>query len=244
MNREEYEIRYDAKGIEVTIRPIQEDELEILRRLFKKIIEKDIYSLDTLVENHTKYPSLFIGAFAEDEMVGFVFGWPEGTLVAHGLAVLERLRRRGIGMALLRSFENAALKAGFKRYALGARWEAIPFYLSFGLDCFANVQITPEKFPWDTVSSLRSDYEISGASVFGSAMLSQLISRLNRELGVEAQFIKGDVDSISIRIRPKEISKEALRVLKRDFNSYSTQYSFYRSMRTRTCARDRTSPSI
>jgi len=222
--------RLSVDGRKVTISPIHEDGIATVAQLIVEIFDREVFSLGILLENHAKYRELFMGAYDGGEMVGFVFGWPQGALVVQGLAVVEAFRRKGIGTALLKSFEDAAQKAGFERYVLGAQWEAIPFYFSYGLDSFANIQITPDEFPWGAVSSLRSDYEIRGANVFGEAVPSQLMQRLNEEFGVEARYVKGDVESISIQIKPEEISQEALDAMKRDFNAYDSQYGFYKTL--------------
>jgi len=214
----------------VTITPIHEDELATVSQLLVEIFDREVFSVDTLHENFTNYRDLFMGAYQGGELIGFVFGWPQGALVVQGLAVVESLRRKGIGTALLKSFEDEAQRVGFERYVLGAQWGAIPFYLSYGLDSFANIQVTPDEFPWGEVSSLRSDYEVRGASVFGEAVPSQLMQRLNEAFGVDARHIKGDMESISIQIKPDELSREALEAMKRDFNAYDTQYGFYKTL--------------
>ena len=222
--------RLDLDGRDVTFRLIREDELATVAQLIVEIFDREVFSLDTLREKYVEYQELFVGAYDESELVGVVFGWPQGALVVQGLAVVEALRRKGIGTALLESFEEAAQRAGVERYVLGAQWEAIPFYLSYGLDSFANIQVTPHEFPWSKVSSLRSDYEIRGASVFGEKLPSRLMQRLDEAFGVESKYIRGDVESVSVQIKPEEISMEALEAMKRDFNAYDTQYGFYRTL--------------
>ena len=54
--------------------------------------------------------------------MGFTSPWPEVTLRI--LAVVADRRRRGIGRALLRGFEAAALRLGATRVSLGADAEA------------------------------------------------------------------------------------------------------------------------
>jgi len=213
-------------GTEVILRIIQEDELENLRQLYMQIFKEDI-NLNTLMEKHQRYPSLFIGCFHRDEIIGIVFGWPDPEiLVVKAIAVLESYRRKGIGTALLRSFENAAMGEGFDNFVLGAAWEAVPFYIHYGLKCFANVQIKPDEIPWNKLQRLRSKYDVIAAVVFGTSTMFELIPKLCQELNVKVGLVNTSFNSISIQIRPEKISKEVLEEMKRDFNAYSTQFAF------------------
>ena len=83
-----------------------------MNQLVFDIFARDPFSQDTLHKNHAKHRTLFIRAYDRGEMGGFVFGWPQGSLVVHGLAVKASLRRNGVGTALLKTFEAAALRAG------------------------------------------------------------------------------------------------------------------------------------
>jgi N-acetylglutamate synthase-like GNAT family acetyltransferase len=216
----------------LVIRNLREDELKHVRQLLSQIFrENSLPSEDTILEKYQKYPSFFIGCFHEKELIGTVFGWPEpDILVVKALAVVKSHRRKRIGTKLLKSFEKAAMKEGFESIVLGARWEAVPFYLHYGLDCFANVQVTPEKFPWNDIPRLRSKYNIISAAIFGPSS-SSLISQLNQALKVKVNLVKSDSGSISIQIRPEKISKEGLKEMKREFNAFSTQFAFKKIIR-------------
>lgn len=224
--------RFAAKdGREFIIRIVQEDELENVRHLFIQTFTEDKYPSIMMQEKYRKYPSLFIGCFNKDEIVGTVFGWPDPEiLVVKAIVVIKLHRRKGTGTALLKSFENTAKREGFDSFVLGAEWEAVPFYISCGLECFANVQIIPEKIPWDNIQRLRSKYNITGAAVFGTSISSNFISKLNRELKVKVKTVKSEFESISIQIMPEEITKEALELMKRDFNAYATQFAFKKNL--------------
>jgi len=218
-------------GSEVILRTLREDELGNVKHLFMQIFKEEKYPLCTLVEMHQKYPSLLVGCFDKDQIVGTVFGWPDANiLVVKAIAVIESYRKKGIGTALLKAFENASLEEGFESFVLGAEWKAVPFYLTYGLDCFANVQITPDMFPWDTIQELRSKYSIIGAVIFGPLISRSLTSKLNQELKVKVKTVKSDFESISIQIKPKTISKEALEEMKKDFNAYSAQFAFKKKL--------------
>jgi GNAT superfamily N-acetyltransferase len=196
----------------LAIRNLCEDELKHVRQLLAQIFkENSLPSEDTMLEKYKKYPSLFIGCFHEKEPIGTVFGWPEpDILVVKALAVVKSHRRKGIGTKLLKYFEKAAIKERFESIVLGARWKAVPFYLHYGLDCFANVQVTPEKLPWSDIPRLRSKYNIISAAIFGPSISSSLISRLNHALKVKVSSVKSNSESISIQIRTEKIAKEGL----------------------------------
>ncbi len=224
--------RFTAKdGKEVILRIVQKDELGKVRQLCTRIFADDKYTLDVMREKYLKYPSIFIGCFDRKEIVGTVFGWPDPKiLVVKAIGVMESYRRKGIGTALLRSFENAAMEYGFDNFVLGAQWEAVPFYISYGLKCFANVQIKPEEFPWTNIQRLGSGYSIIAAVVFGPSRLSELVPKLCQKLKVKVGHVDSDFKSISIQIRPREITKESLEEMKRDFSAYSAQFAFKKKM--------------
>jgi len=222
-------------GRKVILRTLIENELQSARQLIIQTYHEDKYPLSLVQEKYLRHPSLFIGCFNEKEIIGTVFGWPDypeypEILVVNAVIVVENYRRKGIGTRLLKDFEKAAVKEGFKSIVLGAEWEAVPFYISYGLDCFANIQITIDKIPWNTIPELGSKYDITGATIFGPSIPNNLISKLNRGLKIKAKSVAANFESISIQIVPKKISKEALEEMKRDFNAYSTQFAFRKKL--------------
>jgi GNAT superfamily N-acetyltransferase len=224
--------RFTAKdGRKFILRTLRESELENARQLFVQIFREDRYLLNVLLEKRQKYQSLFVGCFNKDGLVGVVFGWPDPRLlVVKAIAVMEPCRRRGIGTALLKAFENAATEEGFENFVLGAKWEAVPFYVAFGLKCLANVQVKPDEIPWDDIQRLRAKYGITGAVVFGPPALSELVSRLYQELEVRVGTVDSGYESVSIQIQPKTISEEALEEMKKDFKAYATQFCFKKKL--------------
>ena len=139
-------------GRSVIIRPLKEDELDNTRQLCIKTFREDRYTMSVMQEKHQRHPSLFIGYFDEKELGGTVFGWPDypeypDILVVKAIIVNETYRRKGIGIRLLKEFEKTAKTEGFLSIVLGAEWEAVPFYISYGLECFANIQITLDEIP-------------------------------------------------------------------------------------------------
>jgi len=126
------------------------------------------------------------------------------------------------------TFIHKPAECGFDNFVLGAKWEAVPFYVSYGLDCFANIQVTLDKIPWNTMFKLKSKYNITGAAVFGSSISNSLVSKLKRELGTQTKSVTADFESLSIQVKPETITKATLDKIKRDFNAYSVQFAFRR----------------
>ena len=222
-------------GRKVIIRPLDNDELDSARQLFIQTFKEDKYPLPLMQEKHLKYPSLFIGCFDGERIVGTIFGWPDyleypKILVVKAIVTAETHRRKGIATKLLKVFEEAAVKEGYERLVLGAEWEAVPFYISYGLDCFANIQITLDNFPWKKIRELKVKYEITGAVIFGPSVPTNLISKLNRELKVKVKSVAADFESISIQIKPKIVSKKALEETKNDFKAYATRFAFRKEL--------------
>ena len=221
--------RFVAKdGIEFTLRIIQEGELNRVRKLFTDIYrEGDSAQWGRMAEKQQLYPSLFVGCFDNRKLVGAVVGWPEPKILAvHGIAVLEDYRRKGIGTALLRAFDENAMKEGFDNFVLGAKWEAVPFYLSYGLQCFGNAQLKPDQMPWDRIEKLREKYEILSAVVFVHTPMDDLVSKLVLELNVKVGSVESEYKSLSIQFKPANISEAALEETKKDFNAFATQFCF------------------
>lgn len=218
-------------GRRLVLRRLREDELPDAHKLLVEIFgdERDIRQdlLEGMLTNYSKHSYLFYGCFDGNRIVGTVVGWPDPTVLGvRAIAVLEPYRRKGIGTALLKVFDRAARREGFDNFVLGARWEAIPFYLSYGLQCFGNVQIEPDRIPWDRLQELVTGYRILAGVVFSQSDQSDLVLRLVKSLRVRVGQVKKDFESVSIQIRPSEISEKALEQIKKDFNATSAQFCF------------------
>ena len=167
--------------------------------------------------------------------MGTVFGWPDypeypDILVVKALIVDETHRRKGIGTELLKDLEKAAVSEGFRSLVLGADWEAVPFYISYGLECFTNIQVTLDKIPWNSMPELKAKYSVTGAAVFGPSISNSLLYKLNRELGIQTKSVAADFESLSIQAKTQTITKEALNRIKGDFNAYSVQFAFRKEL--------------
>jgi len=222
-------------GRHVIIRSLKEDELENTRQLCFQTFREDRYTMSVMQEKYQRHPSLFIGCFDEREFLGTIFGWPDypeypDIIVVKAIIVNETYRRKGIGTRLLKEFEKTAETEGFQSIVLGAEWEAAPFYIAYGLECFANIQMTLDNIPWNTMSELKSKHNVTGAAVFGPSIPISLVSRLNQEFGVQTKSVAADFESLSIQVKPQTITREMLTQIKRDFNAYSVQFAFRKEL--------------
>jgi len=84
--------------------------------------------------------------------------------------------------------------------------------------------------PWNTISELKSKYNITGAAVFGPSIPISLVSSLSQELEVQTKSVAADFESLSIQVKLKTIKREALDKIKRDFNAYSVQFAFRKNL--------------
>ena len=178
-------------------------------------------------ENFQRYSRFFMGAFTENKIVGVIIGWPVNNLLGvHAIAVVEDYRRKGIGTALLRAFEQEARKAGFEDYVLGAREEAVPFYISRGLKCFVNIMVEPRRIQWEKLSYLSKEYDVVDIIVPNQMTPSSLIDEFASRLNFKSTIAKKPSEHITIRIRLGETSQELLEQIRRDFIGYQIQLSF------------------
>ena len=220
--------RFRAKdGREVVLKTVQKKELTDVNHILVEVFGEEKYHLDLLIEKYQRHPSLFISAINEGGIVGTVFGWPDpALLVVKAIAVLENYRRKGIGTALLGAFDENAMREGFDNFVLGAKWEAVPFYLSYGLQCFGNAQVKPDQIPWDRIGKLREKYEILSAVVFAHRSMDDLVSKLVQAFNAKVGSVESEHKSVSIQFKPANISEAALEETKKDFNAFATQFCF------------------
>jgi predicted GNAT superfamily acetyltransferase len=138
----------DPKAI--VIRDITE--LPEMRQLEK--LQKEVWG----VEDLDVYPALafrpqvavgavLVGAFYEDRMVGFVFGFPgveHGETILHSdmLGVLPEFRRYGLGYLLKLAQREHALQAGYKRIT----WTFDPLQLRNANLNFARLGVTSTRY--------------------------------------------------------------------------------------------------
>ena len=90
-------------------------------------LQKEIWGVEDLeiypalaLKPQTEVGAILIGAFAEDRMVGFVFGFPgilDGEMIIHSdmLGILEGHRSNNLGYLLKLAQREAAIERGVKR---------------------------------------------------------------------------------------------------------------------------------
>jgi GNAT superfamily N-acetyltransferase len=115
----------------VVIRQAESHELEQLHELEVDYCESG-ESHERLNARYASYPSLFVVAVLDGEVVGEVSGFPRREEVnLKAISVLHRHQRRGIGRRLLAVFEEGA--AGYADTVnLASGEEAEQFYLACG----------------------------------------------------------------------------------------------------------------
>jgi hypothetical protein len=73
-------------------------------------------------------------------------------------------------------------------------------------------------------------YEITGTALFGSSISNSLVSKLNEKLEIQTKAVTADFESLSIQVKSKKITKKYLNEIKRDFNAYSVQFAFRKTI--------------
>jgi len=81
-------------------------------------------------KNYERKPSLFVGAYDKNKLIGIIFGFIKKSKILLGeMAILENYRNKGIGQKLLFFFEKQAKKLNKSYIELGAWGSAEKFYL-------------------------------------------------------------------------------------------------------------------
>jgi len=102
----------------------------------------------TVYKNSKREPSLFIGAYDKDKLIGIVFGFIKKSQILLGeMAVSEKYRSKGIGSKLITYFEKQSRKLNKKYIELGALGSAEKFYLKQGYQPLLFAQIPHNKVP-------------------------------------------------------------------------------------------------
>ena len=104
----------------------------------------------TVYKNHKREPSLFIGAYDKDKLIGIIFGYIKKSKILIGeMAVSEKYRNKGIGSKLINFFEKQVKKLNKKEIVLGSWESAEKFYLKQGYKPQLFIQIPHDKVPKD-----------------------------------------------------------------------------------------------
>jgi len=98
-----------------------------------------------ILKNYKREPSLFIGAYDKNRIIGVAFGHIIKNRILLGeMAVLEEYRNKGIGKKILKKIEQNSKKLNKKYIELGALDNAEKFYLKQNYKPIIFVQIYPK----------------------------------------------------------------------------------------------------
>lgn len=109
-------------------------EYQQMVKMRDEILRKPLGLSFTKEELDTEKDNLLIGAFEDDAMLGCCMLVEEkpDTIRLRQMAVLNDLRGKGIGRALMQFAENLARDRGYKVLTMHARKNAIGFYEKMG----------------------------------------------------------------------------------------------------------------
>jgi len=143
-------------------------------------------------------PSLFIGAFNKDEIIGVVFGRViKNMILLCEMAISKEHQGKGIGKKILKKFEENSKKLKKKYIQLGSRESAEKFYLKEGYEPLIFVQIYHDK--------VLKNYKKLGYNII----------KETNYIDSKRLFIK--IDKYDSKIKEK---------IKKDFNAYDVIYLF------------------
>ncbi|MDP1695100.1 MAG: GNAT family N-acetyltransferase [Candidatus Woesearchaeota archaeon] len=191
----------------ITIRPIPSEAFQQTDRF----MEQQLYhgkrprTYEFLLEKCKENPTLFLGLYLDDELIGVIQGFPrDDYLLMSELAVDTRFRKRSFGAQLVKAFETNAKKLNYTKIKLGAEDTATLFYYSLGYKPSLFLQV-PEKKQEEVINKLKKDkQEILG------------ISLVNHLAGIELV-----VDSLD---------QTKLASLKKQFSPVSAQFLFSKDL--------------
>lgn len=153
-------------------------------------------------KNFLREPSLFIGAYDKNKIIGIVFGYIKKNKILLGeMAISNDYQRKGIGKKLIYKFEQNVKKLNKKYIELGAFGSAQKFYLNLGYTPILFVQIYKNK--------VKKNYN----------RLNYNILKETNYLDAKRLFIK--VDKLDDKLKQKA---------EKDFNAYNVIYLFRKNI--------------
>jgi predicted GNAT family N-acyltransferase len=110
------------------------DEYQQMIKMRDEILRKPLGIAFDEKELENEKNNLFIGAFEDDRMLGccMLVGDNNHVIRLRQMAVLNDLRGKGIGRALIQFAENLARDRGYKKMVMHARKYAVGFYEKVG----------------------------------------------------------------------------------------------------------------
>lgn len=183
----------------VSIRQISHTDLEETLRLHNQFTAQD-RSLQTFESHYRETPSLFIGAYETDSLLGICLGWPASEKRARlvGIGVTPGRRQSGIGTRLISTFEENAAAIGIESISVASAGGYVDhFYAGMG---FTPTRILvrgdPAEFP--------SEYRDLGFDIVdeqweeGTFKLYIEVDELDHEMLSSVRETFGDDDAIYI----------------------------------------------
>jgi len=118
----------------ITIRQPDFTDIERIHAIEQQSISS--WSYDQFIEELTREFSVFLAAYTNERLSGYVCAWITGDIAEiHGIAVSQESGRKGVGQQLLNALETKALSRGCSSILLEARSRntvAINFYRKNG----------------------------------------------------------------------------------------------------------------
>jgi len=157
--------------------------------------------LEGWVAMRGKCRELFVGCRRQGRLVGICYGWAagkercrEGTIVLHGIAMVEEFAGQGYGSRVLRFFEEQVKRAGYGTVSVGSAGGYVDrFYMKNGYKPVAFMVCVPSDRSYR--AELRGRYGVMAERVDGDLRrmyvdVSSLDGELRDRLMVEFDAIE------------------------------------------------------
>lgn len=136
----------------VTVSSLPAADLPQVRRLHNRFTASDV-SRETVDAWYDDAPTLFVGAYDDDELVGYCLGYrrDDDTAELHGIGVKPAFRRQGIGSRLVEGFERNVAEMDVDQISVGSAGGYVDrFYAENGFSAESIlVRLQPERVPDD-----------------------------------------------------------------------------------------------
>jgi ribosomal protein S18 acetylase RimI-like enzyme len=181
------------------VRQIKKEEFEDAMKILDNELGKNrVRSKEFLREKFNEDSELFIGVFLDQEMIGFICGFPrEDYFLLSEIAIDIRFQGRSFGKKLINLFELIAKKKGFRKFQAGSEDHAIGFYYSLGYEPFLLIQY----------KKLYNENSFKGMDIFDKKIF-------------------GEYDALYVNVKKKDVKKETLIKLREKYPEASFQYIF------------------
>ena len=134
----------------VSVSSLSADDLPEVRRLHNRFTASSV-DAETVEAWYDDDPRLFVGAYADGDLVGYCLGIRRGDarVELHGIGVQPTYRRNGIGSRLVEAFEERVRRTGAERISVGsAGGYVVEFYEQNGFSAESIlVRLAPEAVP-------------------------------------------------------------------------------------------------